>query len=82
MTRWADDVDVIKNRIDRLAHERRMAPMMAGCLALVGGKKSECDQCRDVRCLLCKTYQDGNKDGAKGCVLCTKDDGSFGACPT
>lgn len=82
-THAADDADVIKARIDGLAHERRMAPMMAGCQAIVGGVKSSCEQCVGVKCLLCKTYQEGNRDGAKGCVVCDKGDGSpFGGCPT
>jgi hypothetical protein len=78
----ADDVDVIKAQIDRFAHERRMAPMAAGCRALVTGSKVDCEQCIGVKCLLCKTYQEGNQGGAKGCMVCDTGDGKFKACPT
>ncbi len=81
-TRVADDADAIKAAIDRLAHERLMAPKLAGCAVLRGEDKSTCDQCKGERCLLCKTYQPNNQDGAKGCILCDKGDGTFKPCPT
>ncbi len=82
--RYADDVDAIKKRIDRLTYERRMSPMMAGCAAYVGGKKSECEQCKDApKCFICKNHQDGNQDGARGCLLCDEkgDGSSYTPCP-
>ena len=80
-TRAADDADVIKLRINALAYERRMAPFVADCAVMAGGSKSDCVQCAGVRCLMCKTYQVDNQDGAKGCILCTKPDGTFNPCP-
>ncbi len=80
--RVADDFDEVKKHVDRLAHERQMSDRLAGCVVLRGEGKSTCDQCKGVRCLLCKTYQPGNQDGAKNCILCDKGDGTFKPCPT
>jgi hypothetical protein len=80
-TRAADDADVIKVRLNMLAYERRMAPFVANCAAMAGKSKSDCTQCVGMRCLMCKTYQDKNQDGAKGCILCTKPDGTYNPCP-
>jgi hypothetical protein len=79
--RAADDVSEIDKRLQILRYERWASPHVSGCAAVHGGSKADCDQCKDSKCLLCKTHMPNNS-GAHGCMVCDLKGGTnFEACP-
>lgn len=81
-TRAAEDIGEIDKRLQTLKYERWALPHVSGCEAAHGKPRSGCDQCRDTRCLLCKTHMPGNQSGAHGCIICDLKGGTnFEPCP-
>lgn len=81
--RAAEDIAEIDKALQTLRYERWAMPHVSGCEAGRGRPKSGCEQCRDTRCLLCKTHMPGNQSGAQGCIICDLKGGTnFEPCPT